>query len=136
MEHFQGYAWGIAVPVAMFSRMAAMFAVHAGLVVGVFLSFLAFFVQSLRRIVPYLSLMPLCAAVAGWGALLGFCHVAGLHLDMDQVLRAMFIGPFASFTLGSLAGAGLGYSLAKFLSRFLARPTIPLTPPQSAPAAR
>ena len=135
MEHIEGYIWGIAIPVAMFSCMGAMFAVHAGLVVGVFLSLLAFFVQSLRRIVPYLLLMPLSAAVAGWGALLGFCHVAGLHLDVDQILRAMFIGPFVSFTLGSLAGAGLGYSLAKFLSRWLQPPSIPLTPPQSAPAA-
>jgi len=136
MQHLEGYVWGIATVVAMFSGMATMFAVHVGLFLGAFLSLLSCFVRPLRRAVPYLLLMPLFAAAGAWGAFLGSFSIAGRHLEFEQIFQVMTVGLGASATFGGLVGAGLGYLLARLLSRLLQRPTIPLNPPQAAPAAR
>ena len=124
MHDIKGYALGIATAVAMLSWMVTMVAVHVGLLLGAFLSLLACFVRSLRRAVPYLLLMPLCAAAGAWGVFLGFLNLAGRHLEIDQLVRTALVGPWAGFAFGGVAGAGLGYLLARFLSRLLQRSTM------------
>lgn len=136
MHDIKGYALGIATVVAMVSWMVSMFAVHVGLLLGAFLSLLSCFVRSLRRAVPYLLLMPLCAAAGAWGVFFGFLSVAGRHLEIEQLIRATLVGPWAGFTFGGLVGAGLGFLLARFLSRLLQRPTIRFSQPRPADAAR
>ena len=129
MEHIEGYALGVATAVAMLSWMVTMFAVHVGLLVGTLLSLLSCFVRPLRRAVPYLLLMPLCAAAGGWGAFLGFLNISSHHLEMDQLIRASLVGPWAGFTLGALLGAALGYLLARFLVKGLSAAPLPDLPP-------
>lgn len=136
MHDIKGYVWGIATVVSMVSWMVTMAVVHLGLVVGIFLSLLACFVRSLRCAALYVLLMPLCGAVGAWSIFCGLFNVAGHHLEFEQIFQVMSVGLGTGFTLGGLVGAGLGYLLAKFLSRFLQRPTIPFTPPEPATAPR
>src|SRR5664280_1395315 len=125
LEAIKGYAFGIGFVLAMFSFFAAVTAVHVGLLLGVLLSLLSCFVRSLRRAVPYLLLMPLCAAASGWSLFAGFFRFAdSSHLDMEQLFRASMFVPWAGFTFGGLLGTGLGFLLAKSLNRLLQRPTL------------
>jgi hypothetical protein len=136
MQEIKGYIWGVAIVVSMFSWIVTMFLVHMGLLVGIFLSLLAFFVRSLRCAALYVLLISLCGAVGAWGVFLGFMNVAGQHLEFEQIFQVMSVGLGASLTFGALVGAGLGFLLAKFLNRFLQRPTTPFTPPETAGASR
>ena len=112
-----------------FCCFIASTATFLGFLAGVFLSVLSCFEKSLRRLVTYLLLMPICGAAGV--VIFARLFVVGFNpfhyfssTDDFYTLVSPAFGIFGPLLLGDLLGAAAGYFLARFLNRHFNPPTI------------